>query len=96
MRLKYGAFVVDPGKIRQTENLKPAAIGENQSRPAHELMKAAKFGDNVGTRPQSQVVRVAQDDLCTRRFQLFDGHALYRAQGTNRHERGCFGGTARR
>src|SRR6187402_2219627 len=75
--------------VGQAEDLVAAAVGENRLVPADELMKAAPAGNQLVTRPQHQVIGVAQDDLrpdvlkmlCCQRFNntlRADGHECRR------------------
>ena len=43
VRLKRHALVSDLAEFRQTENLKPAAVGQNRTRPSGKGVQPAQF-----------------------------------------------------
>src|SRR5690606_10877843 len=55
--------------------------------PAHELVQPAETGDALRGGPQHQVISVAEDDVGTRRLELFDIHGPHGRRGAHRHER---------
>ena len=55
--------------------------------PAHELVKAAEVCDELGTRRQQQVERVAEDQLVAERRDVAGLERLDRSLGRERHER---------
>src|SRR6185503_9412732 len=56
--------------FRETEDLKPAAIGEDGSLPIHERMQTASFANDLQAWTNIKVVSVAQNDLCPHFLQL--------------------------
>ncbi len=53
----------------------------------HETVEATVHIDDVGPRAQHQVKSVAQNDVRAEPLQLLGRHRLYRAVGSDRHER---------
>ena len=74
----------DAGKRK---NLETAAVREDGSVPADELVQAACLVEYVQTGAQVQMIRVAKYDLCPDIFfQVTMIHTFYRAYGAHRHE----------
>ena len=76
------------GALGEAEDLEAAAVGENRPRPLHELVQAAKLGDDFITRAKQQVIGIGQT-RSARRFRARD--AQCRRLSTvpsvpNRHE----------
>ena len=59
---KARAALVDGAVARQREDLIAARVGEHGPRPAHELVDAADAPEQLGPRPQQQVIGVRQQD----------------------------------
>src|ERR1700693_3246940 len=55
-------------------------------RPAHETVQSLMRGDYVESRPQPEVVGVAENDLRAKLLELARRHGLDRAVGADRHE----------
>ena len=56
--------------------------------PADEVVKPAELRHLLGTRPQHQVIGIAQDDVGARRLDLVEIETLHGADGAHRHEGG--------
>ena len=69
VRPEVHALLVDLSPRREAEHLIAAAVGEDRMRPADEAMQSAAAGDEVVSRPQIEVVGVAEDD---RRAHVFE------------------------
>src|SRR3954451_18785680 len=82
--LERDAVVID---IRiEREHLEPAGVRQGEAAPAGELAETAQRGDGLGSRPQHQVVGVAQDDLGAECFVVGGAEVLDRTAGADRHE----------
>ncbi len=57
--------------------------------PVHEPVQPAVGCNDVGTGPQQQVKRVAQDDVGPETFELLGRHRFYGAVGADGHEGRC-------
>ena len=57
-------------------HLESARVGEQATRPRHEVMQTARLGDDVSARPGRQVVRVSEHDVAVERLQLLHRQAL--------------------
>ena len=63
MRTEEHAFVRDLAERVETEDLEPARIGKDGTRPRHELMKPAESFDTLVTRAKEQMVGVGKNDF---------------------------------
>ena len=88
MRLKLHTLFGDFGEFIEAENLIPATVSENGVRPVHELMQSSQRLDQLVTRPEIEVVSVAQYDLCAERFYVIRGQCFDRGLSAYRHEAG--------
>ncbi len=73
--------------VRQAEYLIAAAIGEDRFVPADELVEAASTGDQLITRPQHQVIGVAEDDLRADLLKVLCCQRFNNTLRADRHER---------
>ena len=60
---KTAACFGDLRAVRQAEDLKAAAVGQNRAVPAHELVQSAQSADQLVAGPQGQMVGVAEHHL---------------------------------
>jgi hypothetical protein len=88
MRLERHAVLADFAQLREAEDLKAAAVGQDRSVPPHEAVQAAQVADQFAARPQIEVVGVAEDDLGADLAQLGRRQRLDRGLGAHRHEDG--------
>ena len=72
--------------VRQAEDLKAAAIGEDRAVPAHEGVQTAQLGHDLFARPQREVIGVGQHHLGAGAAELLDLQSLDRGQRADRHE----------
>ena len=70
------------------------AFRQNGSLPLHEVMQATVVVDDLETRTQIQMERIAENDLRTEITDLLGQHPLNRAVGSHRHKRRGFHNTA--
>src|SRR5262249_32064924 len=84
---EFDALLSNRSSRCEAEDLVPSAVGQDRFWPSNEPMQAALPGDEVVAWPQVQVVGVAQQDLCTERFQIAVSDAFDRPLGADRHER---------
>src|SRR5256714_2674346 len=77
---------MDLAQRAETEHLEAAGVGEKRMRPAYETVQALMRGDDVESRPQPQMVGVAEDDLRAELLELARCHGLDRAVSADRHE----------
>jgi hypothetical protein len=87
VRAELDAILRHPPHRRQTEDLVPAAVGEQRMRPTDERVQPARAGDEIIARTQVQVIRVAEDDLGAEGLEVAVGDGLHRAARAHRHER---------
>ena len=77
-------------QIPQAEYLKASGIGQNRALPVHERVQAAELSDQFMTRPDKEMIGVAEDNLGAKLDEIFRGDGLDRRLGADRHEnRGC-------
>src|SRR5581483_3634578 len=93
-RLEVHALLRHLAQRAEAEHLETAGIRENRAFPMHEAMQPAVRADNLDSRAQHQMKRVAENDLRPDIAQLLRRHRLDRAVGADRHERGRFDDTA--
>ena len=96
MRLEYDAALVELAQLGEAHHLKPAGIGEDRVRPAHEFVQAAEPGDPFRAGRQHQMIGVAEHDVRAERAHLARIHRLDRRGGSARHEGGRADRSARR
>src|SRR5438874_12404189 len=87
MRTELGAFLRDLAPLREAEHLVAAAVGEDRMRPADEAMKAAAARDQLIAGTQIQVIRIAENDLRARFFEVAVAHRLHAPLRADGHER---------
>ena len=61
--LEFHAVFSNVAKILEAPDLESAAVGEHGAVPAHELLHATRFGNELGAWAQVQVVGVRENDL---------------------------------
>ena len=82
-------FIGQLAVLGQREDLEAAAVGQDGTVPAVELVQSTGALDDVHTRAQIQVVGVAQDNLCLDVVaQLAHVHRLDRTHRAHGHENG--------
>src|SRR5436190_11464756 len=81
------AFLGDLAQLGQRKNLVTSAVGKNWSIPIHEFVESAEIPDHIQSRPDKQMVRVAENDLRLDLSQLSRRHCLHRALGSHWQER---------
>src|SRR5690606_4788151 len=86
MRAKGNALLRDLAKRCERHHLEAAGIGQDRPRPACKFMQAAKSSNPFSTRPQHQVIGVAENDVASKRAHLVKIHRLDSAAGAHRHE----------
>jgi hypothetical protein len=80
-------FLGDLADVAEAVHLEPAAVGEDGTVPSVEAMQAAGMLEHLRTRPQVQVVGVAEHDGRIEVVaQLAGMHGLHGTQGTHGHE----------
>jgi hypothetical protein len=89
-RAKRRALLRDLAHIGETKYLEPTRVRENGLFPVHEAMQAFVGFDDVHTRPQQQMKRIAEHDLRAARKQFLRRHRLHGAVCADGHERGRF------
>src|SRR5690606_30815176 len=70
----------------QTENLKPAGVGQNRTLPMQELMQTTVATNHFATRAQHQVKGVSENDFSTDFLELLGRHCLDGTVSAYRHE----------
>ena len=89
MALKGDALFINFSGAGQAKHLITTAIGKYGPLPAVEPVQATGGLQHLQTRPQVQVIGVAQNNLCLHIcHQLLLRHGFYRAHGTHRHKNG--------
>ena len=63
MRAEEDAFFGDFAQGLETEDLEAAGIGEDGSRPGHELVQAAQLADELVAGTQKQMIGVGENDF---------------------------------
>ena len=88
-RAERDAVVVDlRDRVAEGEDLIAPRVGEDRPVPAHEAVQAAELGDQVGSGPEGQVVRVAEHDLRAEVAHLVRVEHLHGRLGPDGHEGG--------
>ena len=88
MRSELHAVIVDLAERREAEHLEPAAVGQDRPGPSHEPVQPPEPCDHIVTRPEKEMIGIAEEDLDARRGQLLRGERLDGAVSADRHERG--------
>src|SRR5215471_640521 len=63
VRLKTYPVLADVSQGTEAEDLVSAAVGQNRPIPAHESVQSSKLRHGFVSRPQKEVVRVAEEDF---------------------------------
>lgn len=88
VRGKGDAVLGELAQSGQAEDLKPSGVGRDRMIPAHEGMQAPTAGDHVIAGAQIQMIGIAQDDFCSKVFEILGAERFDGALGANRHENG--------
>ena len=88
VRLEVHTFIGHLPEFIQREDLITTAIGKNRAIPMRELVDAACFFNELMSRSQIEMIRVAEYELSTRALDLSRGEGLHRGQRTDGHEDG--------
>src|SRR5205085_6966411 len=85
---KLSPFFSDLAQSSQTPDLKTSGVSQQCALPTDETMKPTGSFDHVDSRPEPEMVGVAEDDFRVEigRLELFKANAFDRAGGTDRHE----------
>ena len=86
MRAECHGVLVELAKLRQRHHLEAAGIGQDRAVPVHEFVQPAELGDALGTRPQHQMIGVAEQDLGAGCTDVLRRQPLHRRLGADRHE----------
>ena len=86
MILKMDTFLRDLPQLRERENLKTAAIGQDRPAPVHKPMQPAKVPNDLHPRPNEKVVGVAENDLGLEFAQFAGAHAFHTPLSPDWHE----------
>ena len=86
MGLKGRPLLGDLPQGAQAVDLESAAVGQDGAGPVHEPVQAAELGDQSMSRPQIEMVGVAEDDLRAQVADLLRRQRLDGALGAHRHE----------
>jgi hypothetical protein len=84
--LKCNAVVTNVAQLRQRKHLKSAAVRQDRSIPAHELVESAHVADQFTAWPKVKVIRVSQNDLGPDLLQMQRSERFHRALRSDRHE----------
>jgi hypothetical protein len=96
MGLKGDPLLGDLSQIGKAVDLKPAAVGEDGSFPAHEAVKTPEFLNQPVTGAQIEMIRVGEENAYPGLLQVFRGEGLDRPLGADRHKHGGFKTAMRR
>jgi hypothetical protein len=80
------ALLADLALLGERVDLEAAGVGEEVALPGHEAVQAAHLPDEVGARPQHEMIGVAEDDLRPDLAQVVRRDGLDRGDGAHRHE----------
>jgi hypothetical protein len=86
MRPEFNSFFIYFSQRRQAVNLKTAAVCKYRAAPVDEFMEPANLMNYLMTRPQIQMVCIAQYDFRAYLFQFLRRHCLDSPLRANRHE----------
>ena len=86
MGLKSRPLFRDPPQGAEAEDLESAAVGQNGAGPVHEPVQPSQIGDQAVSRPQIEMVRVAEDDVRPEVADLLRRQPLHGALRADRHE----------
>src|SRR5260370_20160843 len=68
--------------------METSGVGNDGSLPAHELMQPAQATNHLMSRPEVEMIGVAENELRAQLFQNVLRHGFYCARGAARHEGG--------
>ncbi|MND81057.1 hypothetical protein D3C80_728430 [compost metagenome] len=95
MALEGDALLVELAQAGQGHDLEAAAIRQDRTIPADQLVQATEARDAFSTGTQHQVIGIAEDDIGAGVLDLVEIHRLDRANGADRHEGGSTDRAAR-
>jgi hypothetical protein len=72
--------------LGQAENLKTTTVSQDWLVPANKVVQAAQLSNQLGSRPECQVVGIAENNLSARGRDLVKSQALDGAASPNGHE----------
>ena len=90
MRAKRHALVGDFAKFVQAENLEAAGISQDRPRPGHESVQASEVADGLDSRPQIEVISIAEKNLDPEFFENILRDGFDRGGGAYGHKHGSF------
>jgi hypothetical protein len=96
VRLENRGTIVDAARQGQAVYLITAAVRKNGAIPPHELVQAAKLGNDLIAGTESEVISIAKDNFYPRLAQLNWRQSLDRTLSADRHEDGSFDCPVRR
>ena len=81
VRAKLSSLFGDSADFCETQNLKPARVGQHRALPADELVQTAAGSDHLNAGPQPKVIRVAEyyPGVEVVGFKFLEANALHRA-----------------
>ena len=82
------SFVGDFSQPGEGKNLESAGVGQNRPIPRGEGVQASAMLNNVDPGADKEMIRIAENDLCTERFEFIWRNALDGSLGADRHEGG--------
>jgi hypothetical protein len=85
--LKKGPLIGNFPERSETEYLVASRIGKNVMLPGRETVKAAERRDDIHSRAQKKVIRIAQDETISHPVKGVMANGLYGTAGTYRHKR---------
>jgi hypothetical protein len=71
MGVEFDALFRNFPELGKRKNLETAAVGENRTVPAHEVVKSAEVPDEFVTRPNMQVISIGKDNLTAEARKVF-------------------------
>lgn len=84
---ELAAFFLELADAGEREDLEAAAVGEDRTVPAVELVQAACCPDDVKTWAQVEVIGVSEDNLChDLLLEFLEVDALHASYGSYGHE----------
>ncbi len=86
VRAKLGSLLVDRDPVSEAEDLETAAVGQERTVPAHEVVQSSQLLNHLGPGAEGQVVGIGQDQLSAAGGQLSGGEAFDGALRADRHE----------
>ncbi len=86
--LKHNPIIGDFPERTEAEDLKPPAIREDRTIPSGEGVKSSQVPNELMTRPEVEVVCIAEDELHSHLAHLVRREGLHCAKGSAGHEDG--------